>query len=64
MVYTERGDAIRKTVQQGGRLTPLYWIKLKPIALKHSEGLRLRNFVTYLLLQLNNRDSATAIKSL
>jgi len=32
--------------------------------MKHFEDLRLLNFVTYLLLQLNQRDSATAIKSL
>ena len=32
--------------------------------MKHCEDLRLLKFVTYLLLQLNQRDSATAIKSL
>jgi hypothetical protein len=64
IVYTKRCDGFRRSVRQGSRIMTFYWIKLKSIALKHSEDLRLRNFVTYLLLQLNNHDSATAIRSL
>jgi len=64
MVYTEHCEGKRQNVHQDSRIMAIILIKSKFIAMEHFEDLRLLNFVTYLLLQLNQYDSATAIKSL